>query len=170
VSRRGQFVLAAAVVVAAALVAMAAAYVQLGYPADAAADRADSPAVADARQTLDTATYRAAEAVVDEDKSASTAADRVHRTLAAAAAELNAAGVENERVYRVRGNASVATAVARTDCPRGERRRFGPCRALTGVVVQERLGAPVVVAVAVDLHVAGPGVTDRSTFVLRPYR
>lgn len=168
-SSRGQFVLAAAVVVALALASMAVAYVQLGYPADAAAERADEPDVADARRTLDVAVYRAAESVVDADDP-SAAAERVDRGLGSAAAELNASGAAADRAYRVRQNASTADAVARTDCPRGERRRFGPCRTVNGVVLQNRLGTPVVVAVAVDLSVAGPGVDTRITFVLRPYR
>ncbi|MFB6281952.1 MAG: hypothetical protein ABEH40_08035 [Haloferacaceae archaeon] len=171
VNRRGQFVLAAAVVVAVALVPMVAAYAQLGYPADAAADRADRQDVADARRALDAAAYRAAQAVVDaDDPSAAAAAERVNRTLSAAAAELDAAGTPRDRAYRVRGNATVAGGVARADCPAGDRRRFGACRAIGGVVLQDRLGAPVVVAAAVDLRIDGPATDARVTVVLRPYR
>lgn len=168
-SRRAQFVLAAAVVVAVALASMAVVYVQLGYPADAAAEQADEPDVADARRTLDVAVYRAAESVVDADDP-SVAVERVDRGLNATAAELNASGAADDRAYRVRQNVSTADVVVQTSCPRGERRRFGPCRAVNGVVLQNRLGTPVVVAVAVDLSVAGPGVDTRITFVLRPYR
>ncbi|MFB6080356.1 MAG: hypothetical protein ABEJ81_05105 [Haloferacaceae archaeon] len=170
-SRRGQFVLAAAVVVAVALVPMAAAYFQLGYPTDAAAKRADTRGLSDARHTLDAATYRAAEGVVAADEPSPTvAAERINRTLSAAVEHLNEAGASHDRVYRLRTNDSTADAVARTDCPDGERRQFGPCRAVDGVVLQERLGAPVVVAVAVDLSIHGPRTTTRVTFVLRPYR
>lgn len=170
-NRRGQFVLAAAVVVAAALVPMVAAYAQLGYPVDAAAERAAPPDVADARRTLDAAAYRATARALDaDDPSATAVAGRINRTLTAATAELNAAGAATDRAYRTGENATAAEAVARTDCPGGERRRFGSCEAVGGVVVQDRLGTPVVVAVVVDLRVDGPATDARVTFVLRPYR
>lgn len=170
-SRRAQLVLAAAAVVAVALVPMLLAYLQLGYPVDAAADRADAPGVDEARADLDRATYRAAEAVVDGDiATASTAAATVDERLDRVAEGLSARGAAHDRVYRVDGNDSAATAVARTACPSGEHRRFGPCRALGGVVVQRRVGMPTVVAVAVDLHIDGPDEHVRATFVLRPYR
>lgn len=170
-SRRGQLVLVAAVVVAAALVPMLVAYLQLGYPADAAVERTDPPSVSDARRALDVATYRAATAVVRTDRSSANAsASLVERDLARAAESLDARGAPRDRVYRVRGNESAATVFARTNCPGGERRQFGRCRVVDGVVVQNRVGTWTVVAVAVDLRIVGPETRTRVTFVLRPYR
>jgi hypothetical protein len=167
--RRGQFVLAAAVVVAVALVPMLTAYLQLGYPADAAAERADTPRLADARAALDRAVARSAAAVADRPPADGTAAaERVVTALDRTTEALSAGGAPADRTYLVAGNATVAADLARTDCPTGERRRFGGCRAVGGVVVQERLGRPTVVAAAVDLRIEGPDERTRVTLVLRP--
>lgn len=170
-SRRAQLVLAAAIVVTAALVPMLVAYLQLGYPVDAAAERADAPGVEEARGDLDRATYRAATEVVEGNVStASAAATTVGEHVDRVAEGLSARGAAHDRVYRIAGNGSAATAFARGECPGGERRRFGPCRAVGGVVLQRRVGVWTVVAVAVDLRIDGPDERIRATFVLRPYR
>ncbi|WP_224447668.1 DUF7261 family protein [Haloprofundus salilacus] len=51
------------------------------------------------------------------------------------------------------GQATTAgTQWAETNCPRGPNREFGPCESFGGVVVQERAGDAVVVAVSLDVR------------------
>ena len=64
--------------------------------------------------------------------------------------------------YRSASNASAATDWAATNCPGGSGRRFGPCEADRGVVVQERAGRTHVLAVAVDVTVT----TERGTYAV----
>jgi hypothetical protein len=171
VSRRAQVVLAAAVVVAVALVPMLVAYLQLGHPPDAAARAADrdDDAVDDARRYLARATTRAAPGARDVAwTNRSDAVRRVNDSLAAATARLEARGAARERVYRVGYDRAAAARLARRDCPRGDDRSFGPCEAVDGLVLQERLGETTVVAVAFDLSLSSPRRTTNATVVVRP--
>ena len=53
------------------------------------------------------------------------------------------------------------------NCPGGPNRDFGPCEATDGVVVQERAGETVVLAVAFDVRVTTERGWSRSTLVVR---
>nr|WP_224447652.1 hypothetical protein [Haloprofundus salilacus] len=50
-------------------------------------------------------------------------------------------------------NATAGTQWAETNCPRGPNREFGPCESVGDIVVQERAGDAVVVAVSLDVRV-----------------
>lgn len=169
--RRAQVVLAAAVVVAVALVPMLIAYLQLGYPADAAADRADRDDLADTRQYLDRAAYDAARAVVGTAwRNRTTGALRLNATFRNATARLDARGTARDATYTVAYNRSLAERVATRRCPSGEHREFGRCVAVDGFVLQERARDVTLLAVVVDLRIITPTERTRVTLVLRPYR
>ncbi len=166
VSGRGQAVLAAAVVVAVALVPMFVAYVQLGYPPDAAAEAARADGVADERRYLERATTAAA-----EDARAGPSDGtfrRLNDSVANVTARLAARGVARDRTYRVGYAPETATRIAREDCPGGEARAFGSCDAVAGVVLQSRANTTAVVAVAFSLRVRSPRGTTTATVVVRP--
>jgi hypothetical protein len=52
-------------------------------------------------------------------------------------------------------NQSQAADWAVDKCPNGPRRHFGACRAIRGVVVQDRAGETHVLAVGFDIHITG---------------
>lgn len=167
--RRAQVVLAAAVVVATALVPMLIAYLQLGYPADPAADRSPDRLV-DARHALDRATTRGA---VRADglnwTNRLTAFQRANATVETTMAHLEAGGAPSGTVVEVAYNDTAANSVTDRSCPAGENRAFGECVAAEGVVLQERAGTVAVVAVAVDVRVRSPRTDSLATVVFRPY-
>lgn len=166
-SRRegGQLVLVAAVALAAALVPLAVAYLQLGYQATVDADR--SP-IQDIRGTLDRALVDAAGDVPDQypwsDRTAAVTAvrDRLRPTLAT----LNTSRLAAGRAVAVTYNATRGQAWVDSHCPAGPDRQFGSCRVDRGVVVQDRAGRTHVLAVAVDVAVAGPNAEQRAVIVV----
>jgi len=163
---RGQLVLVAAVVVAVALAPVVLAYLQLGAHPDAGVDDADHGA--DARRFLERATHEAGAAATGVDwASNERAVERVRRDLAPRLETLNASRVEAGVAYAVTYDAAAASAWADAQCPRGEGRRFGPCRAVDGVVVQERAGETTVLAVAYDVTVTTERSERALTFVVR---
>jgi hypothetical protein len=169
VSRRAQVVLAVAVVVAVALVPMLAAYLQLGHPPDAAAEAARDDGVDDARRYLVRATTAAATDARGANWTNRTATfRRLNASLDDATARLAARGAARDRTYRAGYAPAVAARLATEECPRGDGRAFGPCEALSGVVVQERAGETAVVAVAFSLRVRSPRGTTNATLVVRP--
>lgn len=168
-SRRAQVVLAAAVVVAVALVPMLLVYLQLGYPAGAAAEATDDDGLADARHYLDRATTDATEDVRGLDWSErDTTARRLNSSLANATARLEARGAARDRSYRVAPAPETATRLAREDCPGGEHRAFGACESARGIVLQRRANQTTVVAVAFSIRVRSPRGTTNATVVVRP--
>lgn len=164
---RGQFVLLAGVVVALALVAMLTAYLQLGYHADVSTGEVDRT-VADGRSFLERATHHAArplrgEYAWGERRSAVTALrDRLEPRLDT----LERARVTEGAVVRATVNETVAARWASANCPRGPDREFGPCESDRGVVVQERAGRTLALAVGYDLNVTTDEGTTRLTLVV----
>jgi len=162
---RGQLVLLAAVALAAALVPLAVAYLQLGYQATVDADR--SP-IRDVRGTLDRALEDAADGVPDRhswsDRTAAVTAvrDRLRSTLAT----LNESRLDAGRAVAITYNTTRGQAWADDHCPGGPDRQFGSCRVDRGVVVQDRSGRTHVLAVAVDVAVAGPDAERRAVTVV----
>jgi len=148
-------VLLAGVVVALALVAMLVAYLQLGYHADVRTASVDDDAAADGRSYLQRAVHDAARALRDgyawsERGQAVTAMrDRLRPRIRA----LQRSRVESGVVFTTEFNRTAAQRWATANCPGGRGRAFGPCVADRGVVVQERGGRTLVLAVGYDLSV-----------------
>jgi len=163
---RAQLVLAAAVVIAVALVPVVLAYLQLGAHPDVGVEAADYGA--DAERFLERATHEAgAEAMGPDWTDRDRVVEAVRESLAPRLDTLNESRVDEGIAYAVTYDASVASAWAGEHCPRGEGRRFGPCRAIDGVVVQERAGETTVLAVAYDVAVTTPRSERELTFVVR---
>jgi hypothetical protein len=167
---RGQLVLAAAAVIALTLAPIAFAYLQLGYHPDVAASTDYDGHGENARRFLERATHEAganatgAYAWSDHER----AVDAVRRDLAPRLETLNASQVEEGVAYGAAIDGDAASAwVAENDCPDGPGREFGDCRAVRGVVVQERAGETVVVAAAFDVDVTTPNGRRDLTLVVR---
>lgn len=156
---RAQLVLAAAGVVAVALLAMTAAYLQLGAHPDVDAEREVGPreavdravgvlsrAVDDARVTHTGEAWSERDAVVEA----------VREDLAPPLDSLETARVAKGTAYAVAYDQEAASAYASEHCPRGDGRAFGDCEAIGGVVVQERAGETTVLAVAFEVAVTTP--------------
>lgn len=159
--RRGQMVLLAGVVVALALVAMLVAHLQLGYHADVRAASVDGEAAADGQSYLQRATHDAARALRGEfvwserDRAVTEARSRLQPRIRT----LQRSRVESGVAYTAEFNQTATQRWATANCPSGSGRRFGPCVADRGVVVQQRGGRTLVLAVGYDLTVT----TDRET-------
>jgi len=163
---RAQFVLVAAVIVAVALAPVVLAYLQLGAHPDVADENGNYGA--DAKRFLERATHEAgAEATGLDWADRARTVRRVRGELEPRLETLNASRVEEGLAHAVRYNRSAATAWARERCPGGDGRRFGPCRAVDGVVVQERAGETTVLAVAYDVTVTTARGESELTFVIR---
>lgn len=159
-SRRGQLVLVAAVLVAVAIVPLVVAYMQLGYHADVRASGAHDDPSADARSVLVRAVHEAGADVQStyrwSDRDA--AVDTVRSRLGPRIATVETARVEEGIHRNISYNQTLASRHARTSCQRGPNRQFGTCTAIGGVVVQGRDGWTHVIAVAFDLR----STTERS--------
>jgi hypothetical protein len=169
-SDRGQFVLLAGVVVAVALVAMLTAYLQLGYHADVTASGSDR-AVTDSTAFLDRATHTAARPLRGKhdwghrEAAVTAVRDRLRPRLAT----LERARVTQGVVVRAAFALSAADTWADDHCPggsAGSERAFGPCVADRGVVVQERDGRTLVLAVGYDLNLTTRDGTAELTTVI----
>jgi hypothetical protein len=158
-------VLVAAVVMTAALVPLALAYLQLGYQASVPVD---DDTVRDATDTLDRALVDAADGVPGSYAWANRegAADTLRQRLRPTLSTLNQSRLDDDTALAVTYNATRARAWASVNCPGGAGRAFGPCRADRGVVVQERSGRTHVLAVAVDVRVSGPTADRHGTAVV----
>jgi len=168
---RGQFVLLAGVVVALALAAMLVAYLQLGYHADATASSTDR-VIADSTAYLDRTTHEATRPLRGEydweERNAAVTVTR-YRTGAGLGALERTRAADGVAV-RATFNATAASQWAGTRCSSGPGRPFGTCVADRGVVVQERVGRTLVVAVAYDLTVTTADGTTRLTTVVNATR
>lgn len=155
--RRAQVVLVAAAAVALALVPVLLAYLQLGYHDDVGASADYTAPTHDAQRALERAVHDAGETVDGEygwgRQQRQQAAADVRERLGPRLAALRESRVERGTVYEVSYNETAAETHAREQCPRGEGRRFGPCQADGGVVVQRRAGETHLLAVAFDLAV-----------------
>lgn len=167
-SDRGQLVLLAAALVAVALVPMAFAFLQLGAHPDVASSTDGNRPAEDAVRAAERAAANASAGVSGAYPWAARA-DAVAafgRAFDADAARIERSRLRESVALRVETNASAAAAWAGTRCPGGPNRQFGPCDALDGVVVQERVGETTVVALAVDVTVTEPRGTTAVTVVL----
>lgn len=163
---RSQLVLAAAVVIVVALAPVVLAYLQLGVHPDVGVD--DGNYGADARRFLERATHEAGtEATGFDWAERERPVERARERLAPRLETLNASRVEEGVAYATVYDDSAAREWAREHCPRGDGRRFGPCRAVDGVVVQERAGETAVLAVAYDVTVTTERSEQELTFVVR---
>jgi len=163
---RAQLVLVAAAAIALALFPMALAYLQLGYAGDVSGGAsADAPS-AELERALDRAAHAGTDATAGEYEWArrDAAVDAYRAALADDLADLEAARLESGVAAEIAYAPAVASTVAAESCPDGPNRRFGDCEAIDGVVVQERAGETVVVAVAFDVRVTREdGVTELTT-------
>jgi len=152
--QRGQLVLVAAVVVAVALVPIVFAYLQLGYHADVRAGGEYGDPTGDATATLDRALHAAVAAQPTENWSRRTVAVTALRDRLAPRIEtVETARLDDGIARTVRFNRTTAQRWADRRCPDGRGRSFGDCRAIDGVVVQERAGDTVVLGIGVDVRV-----------------
>lgn len=163
---RGQIVLLAAVVVALALVPILGAYLQLGYDGDARAFDRKASTVSEER--ILTTVRRELRGVLptghdwgERNRTASRVRTHIEARLTSLSGEVNGTVIEVEL-----RNAS-ADLVAET-CPAGPNRRFGPCRGLGAVFVQERAGETHVYGLLVEIRVIGRHGIARTTHVIRP--
>lgn len=167
--RRGQLVLLSGVVVALALLAMLTAFLQLGYHGDVATG-GDERRVTDAGAYLERVTHDAARDLRGEYIWAERdgAVRALEGRLRPALATLERARAESGVAATATRNHTAGARWAAANCPAGSGRDFGPCRAERGVVVQERDGRTLVLAVAYDLTVATEDATTRVTTVVEP--
>ncbi|WP_336034940.1 DUF7261 family protein [Halobacterium yunchengense] len=162
---RGQLVLVAAAVAALALVPVAAAYLQFGYaPAVAGVD--DDPG-ADVARALDRVADAGADAATGRPWSERDAAVAgLRESLAPRLASLERERLADGVAVNVTYDPGLAADVS---CPGGDGRAFGDCENHGGVVVQERAGETVVVAVAFRVQVAAPDGATEFGRVVRPH-
>jgi hypothetical protein len=164
---RGQLVLVAAAVVAIALVPVLFAYLQLGYHPDVGGTEPDVTG-GEAVAYLDRSVHDAA---------ASTAGDYAwadRARMAAAVREavdgdvqtLETSRLDEGAAYAVSYNRTVAADWTTENCPHGAGKRFGDCDADDGVVLQERAGEAVLLAVAFDVRVVVPDGDAELTVVV----
>lgn len=165
---RAQLVLAAAAVVAVALAPAVVAYLQLGYHADVRASGEYDAPLGNAERVLERAVHAAATNATGApwDERAG-AVERTRSELAAPVERLEASRVEAGTAYAVAYNATAAGRWAGANCPRGPGRQFGDCRAVDGVVVQERAGETTVLAVAFDVRATTERGRRGATLVVR---
>nr|WP_276305746.1 hypothetical protein [Halomarina sp. PSR21] len=151
---RAQLVLTAAAVIAVALAPAVLAYLQLGYHPDVRASAEYDDPLGNADRLLERAVHDAGANVTgkyrwgERRKAATAVRDRLRPRVETLESSRVAAGTG----YEVRYNGSAARTWATERCPRGAGRRFGACRAIDGVVVQNRAGEAHVLGVAVDVR------------------
>jgi len=153
VSRRGQLVLLAAVLVAVALAPVVLAYLQLGYHGDVRATGDYGDPTADRVRVLDRAVTDVASDIPRAYAWAgrSAAVTTVRAELAPTVDRLQTAEVRRGTVTEITYNATAASDWRAANCPRGPDRQFGDCVADRGVVVQERIDRTHVLGVAFDV-------------------
>ena len=171
---RGQIVLVAAAVVAVALLSMTLAYAQLGYDADrTGAGSTATASVSEIDRSLTGSLRAAARKEVRQTDSGRpwrdhrSVANRVRESLRADLAEVERLHAAESRSLSIELQDGAATRWARTRCPDGQGRDFGPCRSIAGVVVQERAGGTAVVAAAFRIRIVSPAESTTVTTVSR---
>lgn len=154
-SRRGQLVLVAAILIAVAIAPLVLAALQLGYHEDVRATADHGSPTAATLRVLDRSVPAASAGVPGEYSWSRrrAAVTEVRSELAVSLDRLRTGGVRDGVVRTVQYNSTVATGWRRTNCPGGPDRAFGPCRVDRGVVVQERTGRTHVLAVGFDVRV-----------------
>lgn len=161
--------LIAAGLIAVALVPMLVAYLQLGYAGDVrASEEFDDPA-GNAERLLERAVHDAGAGLPANYTwgQRRAAADEVREKLEPRLDTLRSARVEEGIAYEVAYNETVARSYAREECPSGPSRRFGPCEADGGVVLQQRDGDAHLLAVAFDVTTVTPDGETEMTVVVQ---
>lgn len=161
---RAQLVLLAGATVALALVPMAAAYLQLGYQADADAGAERGPlsaANASLARGLDAASDGVPAAYNWSERAS--AANAVRRDLTGWLRAVE--GAQRSRALLASFDNRTAARLAARRCPGGPARSFGRCVARDGVVLQERANRTHVVAAAVGVRVLGDRARLNATLV-----
>ncbi|WP_411715927.1 hypothetical protein [Natronomonas sp.] len=163
---RGQLVLVAAAVIAIALVPILFAYLQLGFHPDVAG--APAPSGVEAESFLDRSTHDAAAATAGEYdwSQRSEMAAAVRDAIGNDIETLETTRLEEGVAYEVSYNDTAAAAWRSGNCERGDGRRFGACETDGGVVMQERAGEAVLLAVGFDVRVVGPRSEANLTLVI----
>lgn len=164
VTGRAQLVVVAGAVVAVALIPVVVAAFQVG-----GGPAPDPPEhrVRAVERTLETGVRTVAgttRAYAWEERVEASRALRSALAPTIAAMETGAAGA----VVNVTYAPATARDLAARRCPRGPNRQFGPCAAVGGVILQERVGEPHVVAVVVRVVVLGPTGRTAVTLVVEP--
>lgn len=159
---RAQLVLAAAVV-AVALAPAVLAYLQLGYAADVnASDGYDAPS--GCSNVRSTRRVQASRRTTPGGSVAAPSGPSGATSVRGSSRWSGACDRRDRGPGPVHGTAAREWAAA--NCPGGDGRQFGPCRADRGVVVQRRAGETHPVAVAFDLRVTSErGRTDLTVVV-----
>jgi len=168
---RGQFVLVAAAALALALFPLVIAYLQLGYAGDVAAEPTGTDAAADVDRALDRVVHDAAAAVDRGDHGTPAAAAAAFRERAAGDLDrLETARIEDGTAAGIAEAPGLADEwVADGGWRSGGAGDFAVPTTHGGVVVQERAGEHVVVAVALEVSVTSPdGTTERRVVVRVP--
>lgn len=93
-------------------------------------------------------------------------ADAVREDVDGDVETLERSRLESGVVYSVNYNTTAASAWTSDGCESGDGKRFGPCEVDSGVVLQERAGEAVLVAVAFDVDIVGPDVETQLTVVV----
>lgn len=153
---RGQLVLSAAAIIVVALVAVLFAYAQLGYHPDLQESHApewDATHATLDRVVHDAVTESAGDYTWDRRHEIG---DVVRNAIRDRIATLESKNLESGVLRTVEFDPERAETVATEACPSGPGRRFGECAAIGGVVLQERAGDAVVLAVGFDVDVVGP--------------
>lgn len=165
---RGQLVVLAAAAVALAVFPLALAYLQLGYAGDVAAEPTEDAPSAELERALDRAAHAATDDVAGEyaweDRDGAVTAYQT--ALGSDLADLETARLADGVAAEIEYAPSTARTVAERSCPGGPDREFGACEALDGVVVQERAGETVVVAVAFDVQITRTDGVTALTLVI----
>jgi hypothetical protein len=167
-AERGQVVLLAAVVVAVALVAMGTAYHGLGYHGDVATrtEVGTPDPMRSAETRLSAAVDAAGVGGAHPWTARNETVNETRSELARAEAALRAEAAGERAVFVIREDPDLAAAWAAEDCPGGERRAFGACRAVDGVVVQERANETALVGVALNVTYRSPSTETTATLRL----
>jgi hypothetical protein len=163
---RGQLVLVAAAVIAIGLAPVLFAYLQLGYHPDVeprpdvsggqAVDYLDRSVHDAAAETAGEYAWR------DRDAMAAAVRDRIDADVET----LERARLEEGVTYVVGYNDTAAERWLDDNCVSGDGKRFGDCAADDGVVLQDRAGEAVLLAVAFDVRVVGPDGESELTVVV----
>lgn len=162
---RGQLVLVAAVFIAVAFVPITVAYLQLGYSGDIEASGDTT------EESLESTTRLLQRAVHTETNNTTWSHSNDTVTTIHSRLEPHVSAIETEHrttVQRVRYNGSTAIEWADMNCPNGSARRFGPCTADRGVVVQERVGEVHLLAIAFDVTLTTEHQRIKATVIVRP--
>lgn len=163
---RGQLVLVAAAVIAIGIAPVLFAYLQLGYHPDT--ERQPEMAGGESVAYLDRSVHDAAAATAGQHpwpaRKAKTEA--VRNELGGDIDSLETAGIEEGLAREVRYNDTAASEWAAANCESGPGKRFGACETDEGIVVQERAGEAVLVAVGFDIEAVGPDGETEMTVVI----